>query len=360
MYSIELQAISKKFGDVSALDPLNLAVKQGEFLTLLGPSGSGKSTLLNLIAGAYPPSRGQIFLAGRDITTMAARHRGIGMVFQNYALMPHLSVFDNVAYPLRIRRMNRSDIAQKVGEALERVGLSGFEQRKPRQLSGGQQQRVGIARCIVYSPSIIMMDEPLGALDKNLREQMQGEIKRLHQQLGITFIYVTHDQEEALNMSDRICLMHDGGISQLGTPDALYFQPKNRFVAEFIGESNIFSGHIRSQGVFHDKGGFEMKIPDEWPIGQGEILIRPEKIHLGRHGREDESEGCHIHLAGKIVDMAFVGSMTRLSLEMDNGQALLARVVSHQGNERFCLGDQLHISWDVKDMVFLGTDKDRV
>ncbi len=215
-HAIALNGISKTYGSVTALHPTDLSVDKGEFLTLLGPSGSGKTSLLNLIAGATAPTTGAILLDGRNITQMPPRERGIGMVFQNYALMPHMTVFDNVAYPLRVRREPTSTIRAKVTEALERVGLRGFEDRKPRQLSGGQQQRVGIARCVVYSPAIIMMDEPLGALDKNLREQMQGEIKRLHNELGTTIIYVTHDQEEALNMSDRICLMSAGRIAQLG------------------------------------------------------------------------------------------------------------------------------------------------
>ncbi|WFU40016.1 ABC transporter ATP-binding protein [Bradyrhizobium sp. CB82] len=245
-HAIALNGISKRYGPVTALHPTDLSVERGEFLTLLGPSGSGKTTLLNLIAGATGPTTGTILFDASDITRMPPRERGIGMVFQNYALMPHMSVFDNVAYPLRVRHQPAKAIRAKVTEALERVGLRGFENRKPRQLSGGQQQRVGIARCIVYSPAIIMMDEPLGALDKNLREQMQGEIKRLHKDLGTTLIYVTHDQEEALNMSDRICLMNMGQVAQLGTPDELYFQPRSRFVAEFIGESNLIAGRVIS------------------------------------------------------------------------------------------------------------------
>lgn len=209
----------------------------GEFLTLLGPSGSGKSTILNLISGATGVTSGRIFIDGRDVTEVPARERGIGMVFQNYALMPHMNVFDNVAYPLKIRRFPKAEIADKVRDVLARVGLTSFEARKPRQLSGGQQQRVGIARCIVYSPKIILMDEPLGALDKNMRDQMQEEIKRLHTELGTTIVYVTHDQEEALNLSDTVCLMESGRVAQIGPPEELYFSPANTFAAQFIGRS---------------------------------------------------------------------------------------------------------------------------
>ncbi|KRP98735.1 hypothetical protein AOQ72_16605 [Bradyrhizobium yuanmingense] len=241
--------------------------------------------MLNLIAGATAPTAGTILLDGRDITHMPPRDRGIGMVFQNYALMPHMSVFDNVAYPLRVRHQSARTIREKVTEALECVGLRGFEDRKPRQLSGGQQQRVGIARCIVYSPAIIMMDEPLGALDKNLREQMQGEIKRLHKDLGTTFIYVTHDQEEALNMSDRICLMSAGQIAQVGTPDELYFRPRTRFVAEFIGESNLISGRINGAGLMMIAGGKSITVPGDTLTEGSEllVLVRPEKNANLRH-----------------------------------------------------------------------------
>ena len=239
---ILLDKVTKRFGGFLALDDVTLGVKQGEFLTLLGPSGSGKTTILNMICGALLPSEGRLLIDGNDVTDKPARERGLGMVFQNYALLPHMSVFDNVAFPLRVRGWSKQRIGEAVRSVLDRVSLTAFADRKPRQLSGGQQQRVGIARCLVYSPDIILMDEPLGALDKNLRDQMQEEIKSLHLELSTTIIYVTHDQEEALNMSDRICLMQRGRIEQLGTPEQMYFEPRTAFVAEFIGESNLFPG----------------------------------------------------------------------------------------------------------------------
>lgn len=353
--AITLNGISKMFGSVIALHPIDLRVKKGEFLTLLGPSGSGKTTLLNLIAGATGPSTGSILLAGRDITAMPPRERGIGMVFQNYALMPHMTVYENVAYPLRARRQPAKTILVKVTEALERVGLRGYEHRKPRELSGGQQQRVGIARCIVYSPDIIMMDEPLGALDKNLREQMQGEIKRLHKELGTTFIYVTHDQEEALNMSDRICLMNLGQIAQLGTPDELYFQPLNRFVAQFIGESNLLSGRTNAAGQMMVGREQAIAVPGALR-GEGEellVMVRPEKVRISSTD-EPISDSSNV-MSGEVASSSFSGGMTRVTVNTDSGLNLTAKMVSGRADSRPQAGSRVQLRWSSSDMVVLQT-----
>ncbi|WP_442870087.1 ABC transporter ATP-binding protein [Bradyrhizobium sp. CCBAU 45394] len=330
-----------------------MTVEKGEFLTLLGPSGSGKTTLLNLIAGAIVPTTGTIFLDGRDITSMPPRERGIGMVFQNYALMPHMTVFDNVAYPLRVRRESAKTIHAKVEEALARVGLVGFENRKPRQLSGGQQQRVGIARCIVYSPAVIMMDEPLGALDKNLREQMQGEIKRLHKELGTTLIYVTHDQEEALNMSDRVCLMRTGEIAQLGTPDELYFHPRNRFVAEFIGESNLISGRIASNGRMLILGNQSIAVPGALGSEGSELLtmIRPEKVRISATACPAAADDNV--LSGEVASSSFTGGTTRVTVRLDNGLNITAKMMSERAETRYEQGARVHLCWSPADMVAL-------
>lgn len=352
-HAIELKGISKTYGPVTALHAIDLSVEKGEFLTLLGPSGSGKTTLLNLIAGATGPTTGAILLDGRDITRMPPRERGIGMVFQNYALMPHMTVFDNVAYPLRVRREPARTIRAKVTEALERVGLRGFEDRKPRQLSGGQQQRVGIARCIVYSPAIIMMDEPLGALDKNLREQMQGEIKRLHKDLATTVIYVTHDQEEALNMSDRICLMSMGQIAQLGTPDELYFQPHSHFVAQFIGESNLIGGRVSGSGRIAIAGNTSIAVPGgAWTEGSDLlVMVRPEKIRLaGIDGTV--SEGGNV-LSGEVASISFIGGMTRVTVQTENGLTVTAKMMSERAESRPEPGAQVRLYWSPADMVVL-------
>lgn len=352
-HAIALNGISKKFGPVTALHPTDLRVEKGEFLTLLGPSGSGKTTLLNLIAGAIGPTTGVILLDGRDITRMPPRDRGIGMVFQNYALMPHMTVFENVAFPLRVRRQPSETIRSKVTEALERVGLRAFEDRKPRQLSGGQQQRVGIARCIVYSPAIIMMDEPLGALDKNLREQMQGEIKRLHKEIGTTFIYVTHDQEEALNMSDRICLMNMGGIAQLGTPDQLYFQPSTRFVAEFIGESNLISGRVTDDGRIAIAGNRLITVPGARRTEGSELIlmVRPEKVRIS--GIEELVDDGNDVLCGEIASSSFIGGMTRVTADTGNGLNITVKMVSSRAQSRYERGARVQVSWSSSDVVLL-------
>ncbi|RJT32686.1 ABC transporter ATP-binding protein [Mesorhizobium waimense] len=356
---IELQEVSKQFGATFALRPTTLAVKKGEFLTLLGPSGSGKSTLLNLISGGYSSSSGRILLNGSDITDAPPRKRGIGMVFQNYALMPHMTAFDNVAYPLRVRGYSKDDIKAKVTDALKRVGLSGFENRKPKQLSGGQQQRVGIARCIVYSPSIIMMDEPLGALDKNLREQMQDEIKTLHREIGTTFIYVTHDQEEALNMSDRICLMNNGAIVQLGTPDELYFRPINRFAAQFIGESNLLAGTVEANGKLRIATGYCLAMPASRKVTQGEqceAMLRPERIRIAGTDQRDASTTTAT-AAGKVVSVSFIGSMTTLAVQLPDGTILKLKSTSLPSQSRYRIGDPIELRWEPEDLVVLQNEK---
>ncbi|MCK1504508.1 ABC transporter ATP-binding protein [Bradyrhizobium sp. 18] len=354
-HTITLKGISKIYGSVAALQPTDLGVEKSEFLTLLGPSGSGKTTLLNLIAGATGPTTGAILLDGRDITQTPPRERGIGMVFQNYALMPHMTVFENVAYPLRARRQPTKIIREKVTEALERVGLTGFEDRKPRQLSGGQQQRVGIARCIVYSPAIIMMDEPLGALDKNLREQMQGEIKRLHRELGTTIIYVTHDQEEALNMSDRICLMAVGKVAQLGTPDELYFQPRNRFVAEFVGESNLISGQMSGDGTMLIAQNQSIAVPISKRTEGSELLVmvRPENVRICSIDEPIEAAGNFLN--GKVATSSFIGGTTRVTVETENGLNITAKVMSVRAESRRKTGAKVRVAWSAADTVVLET-----
>ncbi|MGY5775280.1 ABC transporter ATP-binding protein [Rhizobium sp. LEGMi135b] len=352
---IELQGVTKEFGTFLALRPTTLQVKKGEFLTLLGPSGSGKSTLLNLISGAFASSSGKILLDGTDITDAPPRKRGIGMVFQNYALMPHMTAFENVAYPLKVRGVSKTEIKDKVSDALKRVGLAGFEHRKPKQLSGGQQQRVGIARCIVYSPSIIMMDEPLGALDKNLREQMQDEIKTLHREIGTTFIYVTHDQEEALNMSDRICLMNNGGIVQLGTPDDLYFRPVNKFAAQFIGESNLLMGKVETDGRLRLASGYTLALPAGAKVAAGQssqVMLRPERIRTAAVG-EISASSATASASGRVVGVSFVGSMTTLSVELPDGTVLKLKLTSLPLQSRYKVGDAIDLRWEPEDLVVL-------
>ncbi|MGY8667869.1 ABC transporter ATP-binding protein [Bradyrhizobium sp. UFLA05-109] len=347
---IRLDGIGKTYGEFTALHRTDISVRRGEFLTLLGPSGSGKTTILNLISGAVGVTSGRIFIDGRDVTEVPPRERGIGMVFQNYALMPHMSVFDNVAYPLKIRGLTKAEIADKVSDVLARVGLTGFEARKPRQLSGGQQQRVGIARCIVYSPKIILMDEPLGALDKNMRDQMQEEIKRLHMELGTTIVYVTHDQEEALNLSDTVCLMESGRVAQIGPPEELYFSPLNTFAAEFIGESNLFDVVSTGDGLLRSSDGITFRPAQSASIGK-RVLVRPEKLRIISEG--NLPAGGVNALSGEVDHVSFVGGMTRVTVRRANGGTFVAKSISERAALRVRPGDRLHVAWDDGDVILL-------
>ncbi|NPT39307.1 ATP-binding cassette domain-containing protein [Paraburkholderia xenovorans] len=354
---IVFNGISKSYGNSVALHTTDFTVRKGEFLSLLGPSGSGKSTILNIIAGAVAPSTGSILLDGKDVSTVSPRERGLGMVFQNYALLPHLNVFDNVAFPLRIRGVAKSEIQQRVRNALERVGLTGYENRKPREMSGGQQQRVGIARCIVYSPSVILMDEPLGALDKKLRDQLQGEIKRLHRDLGTTLVYVTHDQEEALNLSDRVCLMNGGRIAQLGTPDELYFEPVSEFVADFVGESNLLEGIVVSDDTvaINAKWSIKVRSTEGHAIGSKvKVLVRPEKISVVEDNESAvPGTGGANECTGVISQISFVGGMTRFELTTTDGPTLLVKTISARATERSPLGRPLTVRWSARDSAVL-------
>jgi putative spermidine/putrescine transport system ATP-binding protein len=348
---IRLEGISKDYGNFTALRPTDICVRRGEFLTLLGPSGSGKSTILNLISGAVAATSGRIVIDGRDVTEVPARERGIGMVFQNYALMPHMSVFDNVAYPLKIRGLPKTEIASKVKDVLARVGLTGFEARKPRQLSGGQQQRVGIARCIVYSPKIILMDEPLGALDRNMRDQMQEEIKRLHTELGTTIVYVTHDQEEALNLSDTVCLMDHGRVAQIGPPEELYFAPANLFAAQFIGESNLFDVVPAGAGLLKSPEGALFRSAMSSREGACKVLVRPEKMRIV--GGESLPTDRVNTFSGQIDHVSFVGGMTRVTVRLPGGVSFVAKNISERAALRVKPGETLHAVWDDGDVILL-------
>lgn len=288
--AITISGVSKQFGSIVGVDRVDLQVEAGEFLSLLGPSGSGKTTLLMMLAGFETPSSGSIVLGGRDLTRVPPNKRGIGMVFQRYALFPHMSVAQNVAFPLKMRGMGRVEIAALVEQALARVRLEGYGGRMPAQLSGGQQQRVAVARALVFQPPVLLMDEPLGALDKKLREELQIEIKTLHASLGVTIIYVTHDQEEALTMSDRIAVMDKGRIQQLGSPVALYHEPESGFVADFIGKMNFISGTVT-------------RLDDS----RIEIDVSGQRISVGRSqlgGRPELACGQAVRIAARPEDIS--------------------------------------------------------
>jgi putative spermidine/putrescine transport system ATP-binding protein len=340
-FKLETVGLGKRYGNALALAATDLQVREGEFLTLLGPSGSGKTTLLQLISGLVEPTEGRLLIDGNDATALPPGKRGVGLVFQSYALFPHLTVFDNVAYPLRMRGWAHARIASAVEAALRTVRMEAFANRYPRELSGGQQQRIALARCFVYKPQVILLDEPLGALDKKLREHMQLEIRQLHKELGATFIYVTHDQEEALTLSDRICLMNHACVEQIGTPEEIYDRPATRFAADFIGHSNILEGERRvgpdGQLTLVYNGG-------ELPIPPGEndlperfaVLVRPESARLTEP---------HAGLVkGTIEQLIFIGPELRVIVALKGNRPFIVRS-TRDASPR--IGDPVGISWDV-------------
>jgi putative spermidine/putrescine transport system ATP-binding protein len=323
--SIDVRGVSKHYRDTTALDDVSLHVNAGEFITLLGASGSGKSTLLNIIAGFTEPSAGTIEVGGHDLTATPPHKRDLGMVFQHYALFPHMTVWENVAFPLRRRKIGKSELERRVRQALDVVELGRLGKRRPAELSGGQQQRVALARAIVFRPRALLMDEPLGALDKRLREQLQLEIKRLHEELGTTFVFVTHDQEEALAMSDRIAVLRDGALVQVGTPEELYERPSNLYTAEFLGESNIFTGR-RKNNWFVDATSrvmFMVETTNGVDAETAALVLRPEHLHLAAKGTEIPRG--HNALSGVISDVIYLGSGLRVEVTLPDGRAVVAR-----------------------------------
>jgi len=347
-----LRKLSKHYPNFVAVDGIDLAVASGEFLTLLGPSGSGKTTTLMMVAGFTPPSAGDVLLNGRSVTALAPERRNMGVVFQNYALFPHMTVQENVGFPLRMRRQPKQAIAEKVAAALALVRLENLGERLPKQLSGGQQQRVAFARALVFGPDLLLMDEPLGALDKNLREQMQFELKRLHAELGVTILYVTHDQEEALTMSDRIALMNRGTIAQVGTAEDLYERPVDRFVAEFIGESNVIEGRLAEGPSFVSAGGACFPVePAHAVAGPGRavlMVVRPEKLSLVP---STDTPGA---LAGVVSSLVYVGDCTRYLVEVEGGVRLIVKVQNRGTTERVRAGERVGLRLDPADARLLG------
>jgi putative spermidine/putrescine transport system ATP-binding protein len=353
--------LTKRYGDVTAVDHVDLEVAPGEFVTLLGPSGSGKTTTLMMVAGFTPPTAGDIRVDDRSITGMPPDRRNIGVVFQSYALFPHMSVADNIGFPLRMRRVPRPVIVEKVAAAVEMVRLSGYGARMPRQLSGGQQQRVALARALVFDPELLLMDEPLGALDRNLRDQMKEEITRLHRELGVTVLYVTHDQEEALTLSDRVVLMHRGRVEQVGRAHELYEGPRTTFAAEFIGESNLLRGRLEMDGDrawFVSDGGARLRAPCGPGSTRGGALLfflRPEKIAL-----VDAAAGGHADAgaSGTVEAATYAGDVTRYRVRVGAEDTLVAKVANRSGAARPSHGAAVRLTWAVDDARLLPLDKE--
>jgi putative spermidine/putrescine transport system ATP-binding protein len=339
--SVELRGVSKHFGDVVAVDDVSLRVDAGEFFALLGPSGSGKTTCLRMIAGFESPTTGTIRLGGEDVTRVAPFDRPVNTVFQDYALFPHMSVADNVGYGLRVRRVPKAQRVDEVERALATVRLAGFGGRRPGQLSGGQRQRVALARALINRPKVLLLDEPLGALDRKLREEMQVELKRLQREVGITFIFVTHDQDEALTMSDRIAVFSAGRVEQVGTPSEVYDQPASMFVADFVGTTNLVDG-AAAQSLFG---------------ANAPVSLRPERIRLEPvDGAAAPDAGAH-SAEGSVADVAYAGSALRFVVTLDAGPTFV--VVRPNTGEASAVhaprrGTRVRLSWRADDAIEVG------
>ncbi|OAJ48670.1 ABC transporter ATP-binding protein [Pseudomonas marginalis] len=342
---VRFRGVQKSYdGEQLVVKKLDLDIQRGEFLTLLGPSGSGKTTSLMMLAGFETPTEGEILLDGEPLHTVAPHQRGIGMVFQNYALFPHMTVAGNLAFPLKVRRMSAGDIDVKVKRALDMVQLGHLAQRYPAQLSGGQQQRIALARALVFEPSLVLMDEPLGALDKQLREQMQLEIRRLHRQLGLTVVFVTHDQAEALTLSDRVAVFNDGVIQQIDTPKALYEHPNNSFVAHFIGENNALPGTVVSVSGAECRvrlaNGSEVGARATTVLSAGDstsLSIRPERVGLNKPSANS--------LPGRIEELIYLGDHVRVRLNVVGHRAFTAKVPIAEMHDDWLTGHTVPVGW---------------
>jgi spermidine/putrescine ABC transporter ATP-binding subunit len=360
--AVSLLALEKDFGNVGAVRGVSLEIGGGEFLTLLGPSGSGKSTTLMMIAGFETPSDGDISIDRRSVIGVSPHKRNIGMVFQNYALFPHLTVAGNIGFPLKQRGIGRAERDRMVASALDLVRLAGYGDRYPRQLSGGQQQRVALARAIVFSPRLLLMDEPLGALDKQLRESLQLEMRRLHADLGITFIYVTHDQEEALTMSDRIAVMNEGRIAQLGRPEELYDRPSSRFVASFLGESNFLPGIVHGfqndEIVVASCGGTMVRAMSVGRPAAGDavtLTVRPERMRFADETRmrlANEQCGPALNrMQATVTEAIFAGERCRYLLAAPDGTSMVLKEPSGSAVRRRVVGEIAEVAWPAADTV---------
>ena len=355
---VEMIGVNKKYGSNHVVKDLNLTVNEGEFLTLLGSSGCGKTTTLRMIAGFEEPSTGTIKVEGVPVEEKEPYERNVNTVFQTYALFPHKTIFDNIAYGLKMKKVPKPEIKERVLEMMEMVQLSGFEKRYPSQLSGGQKQRVAIARALINRPRVLLLDEPLGALDLKLRKQMQLELKRLQKKLNITFIYVTHDQEEALTMSDRIAIMHDGIVDQLDTPTEIYEHPATRFVATFIGETNTYDGCVTSihEGVATvtlENGAVKVKCDDSFSILEyATISVRPEKMRFQTKPHDG------FELVAIVKDYIYVGAVLKCIVSLPNGNEL--KIERLAGQELPTIGSRIYPYWEPEDAVLIHNDSYKI
>ncbi len=347
--AIALRAVAKRYGEQVALAPLDLDIEEGEFFCLLGPSGCGKTTTLNLIGGFVTPSEGEIAIRGERVDRTPPHQRDVNTVFQSYALFPHMTVYDNVGFGLRMARVPREEAARRIPDALRMVGLEDRAGCMPAELSGGQQQRVAVARALVNRPAVLLLDEPFGALDLKLRQRLQLELSQLHRELGMTFVFVTHDQEEAMAMADRIAVMRDGRLEQVGTPDEIYRRPRSRFVADFIGESNFLPVRRRADGTVATRdGGAVPCVAGDGDWREATLMVRPECVRVapGEHG-----EGIH----GRVVQASFLGRETRIAVAVEEADAPL--VCSVAGDERRVRAltpeAPVVVSWEAEDAVIL-------
>ena len=349
---VQFNAVQKSYdGETLVVKDFNLDIYEGEFLTLLGPSGSGKTTCLLMLAGFETPTHGDIILDRQSINNLPPHKRNIGMVFQNYALFPHMTVFENIAYPLQMRKLPKTEIATRVAQVLEMVRLSEFTTRRPHQLSGGQQQRIAVARALVFEPKIVLMDEPLGALDRQLREQMQYEIRHIHESVGVTVVYVTHDQGEALTMSNRIAVFNDGVVQQLAPPDELYEYPQNAFVAQFIGENNALSGTVKATNddscTVEVEGGY---VVEALPVNIGgvgsrtTISLRPERILI------NPPPGSVSNIFdGRVEELIFHGDHLRTRLSVCGRDNFVVKIPNAAGHVEIKTGLDVKVGWETRD-----------
>ena len=356
--AIELRGLTKRFGAETAVDTIALSIAPGEFFSLLGPSGSGKTTTLMMVAGFVRPDHGSVLLDGADIAAVPPQKRNFGMVFQNYAIFPHLNVFENIAFPLRARHWPKEAIGERVSWALELVRLGRFAERDARRLSGGQQQRVALARAVVFHPPVVLMDEPLGALDKNLRFQMQVEIKEIQQRLGMTVLYVTHDQEEAMSMSDRIAIMNHGRICQVGSPDEVYERPADSFVGRFLGEANLIEGTVMAEvgDVVRLRlpSGQELRAPSANCCGtrKGMLFIRPERVGITPGVTVSGDPNVNV-LAGKVRRRSFLGNILRYAVDVDGATPITVDLQNAVGVSSLPVGAPVALRWAVADSLIL-------